>query len=69
MKMLTKLLLLSMLLITLCSAAKDEQKERYQKASEQSQKLRSYLFSDGAPQRNVYEDKQGYLWGQGDKGL
>ena len=69
MKTLTKLLLISMLLITLYSAAKDEQLERYQKASEQSQKLRSYLFSDGAPQHNVYEDKQGYLWGEGDKGL
>lgn len=62
MKKLAKLNLLICLLVFMCSAAYDSELASYLKVLQESEHLKSYLYTEGAPEGSIHEDVDGYLW-------
>jgi serine phosphatase RsbU (regulator of sigma subunit) len=62
MKQLAKLLLYVCLFVILCSAGYDKKLEDYLEVAQSSENLKSYLYTEGAPEGTVQEDSDGYLW-------
>lgn len=69
MKKLAHLVFYAICLLLLCSAKSTDEQDRYRAAMTNIQQLKTYLFSDGAPEYSIKEDAQGYLWGSGSMGL